>query len=80
MKRDRSKATPRFSNGAFLIIPIIWEAIRKGAEKSVFKFGRSAVLFVQKGAWAPSPDILARAREGIATFIRLGDVIRRKQA
>jgi phosphatidylserine decarboxylase len=52
------------------------DRFQRGEEKSVFKFGGSAVvLFGEKGAWQPSSDILAKTREGIETFIRLGDVI-----
>jgi phosphatidylserine decarboxylase len=52
------------------------QPFRRGAEKSVFKFGGSAVVvFGQKGAWLPAPDILVRTQEGIETFVRLGDVI-----
>jgi len=49
---------------------------RRGDEKSVFKFGGSAVvLFGQKGAWRPAEDILAQTRQGRETFVRLGEVI-----
>jgi len=48
----------------------------RGEEKSVFKFGGSAVvLFGERGAWVPSPDIVAKTRDGIETFIHLGDTI-----
>lgn len=44
--------------------------------KSVFKFGGSAVvLFGQKGAWRPADDILQYTREGMETYLRLGEVI-----
>ncbi len=56
------------------------QPFRKGAEKSVFKFGGSAVvLFGQQGAWVPSPDLTARTRQGIETFVQLGDVIARNR-
>jgi phosphatidylserine decarboxylase len=48
----------------------------RGKEKSVFKFGGSAVaLFGQKGAWRPAADILEHTSEGIETYLRLGEVI-----
>jgi hypothetical protein len=48
---------------------------RRGAEKSVFKFGGSAVvLFGERGAWLPADDILQHTSEGMETYLRLGDV------
>jgi phosphatidylserine decarboxylase len=50
----------------------------RGAEKSVFKFGGSAVvLFGQPGAWTPADDLLENTKKGIETLVRLGDVIAR---
>jgi hypothetical protein len=34
-----------------------------------------SLSFGERGVWLPSPDITAKTREGIETFIRLGDVI-----
>jgi phosphatidylserine decarboxylase len=49
---------------------------RRGEEKSVFKFGGSAVvLFGQNGAWRPADDIRQHTREGMETYLRLGEVI-----
>jgi phosphatidylserine decarboxylase len=54
------------------------ERFRRGEEKSVFKFGGSAVvLFGEKGAWEPASDILAHTKQGMETYIHLGDVIAR---
>jgi phosphatidylserine decarboxylase len=51
-------------------------SFRRGEEKSVFKFGGSAVvLFGEKDAWRPAADILRHTSEGMETYIRLGDVI-----
>lgn len=48
----------------------------RGAEKSVFRFGGSAVvLFGERGAWQPSEDLLQKTSEGVNTFVRLGDEI-----
>jgi phosphatidylserine decarboxylase len=54
---------------------------RRGEEKSVFKFGGSAVvLFGQKDAWRPADDILQQTRQGRETFLRLGEEIAHKSA
>jgi phosphatidylserine decarboxylase len=51
----------------------------RGEEKSVFKFGGSAVvLFGEAGAWQPAPDILQHTAEGIETYLRLGEIIAAK--
>jgi phosphatidylserine decarboxylase len=48
----------------------------RGEQKSVFRFGGSAVvLFGEPGAWRPSDDILQKTSEGIETLVRLGDAI-----
>jgi phosphatidylserine decarboxylase len=48
----------------------------RGAEKSVFKFGGSAVaLFGEPGAWRPADDLLAHTHENVETLVRLGDTI-----
>jgi phosphatidylserine decarboxylase len=49
---------------------------RRGEEKSVFRFGGSAiVVFGEPGAWRPSDDLLQRTREGVETLVRLGETI-----
>jgi phosphatidylserine decarboxylase len=48
----------------------------RGMEKSVFRFGGSAVaLFGEHGRWRPSEDIMQKTREGIETYVRLGEPI-----
>jgi phosphatidylserine decarboxylase len=48
----------------------------RGAQKSVFRFGGSAVvLFGEPGAWRPSEDLLRKTSEGVNTIIRLGEEI-----
>lgn len=48
----------------------------RGAEKSVFKFGGSAVVvFGEPGKWSPCSDILEHTSKGIETLIRLGEPI-----
>jgi phosphatidylserine decarboxylase len=45
-------------------------------EKSLFKFGGSAiVVFGEPGAWRPSDDLVERTKEGIETLVRLGEVV-----
>jgi phosphatidylserine decarboxylase len=49
---------------------------RRGEQKSVFRFGGSAVvMFGEPGAWCPSEDILRKTSEGVETFVRLGEEI-----
>ncbi len=51
-------------------------AFQRGEEKSVFKFGGSAVvLFGEPGKWRPADDILQHTAQSIETLIRLGDTI-----
>jgi phosphatidylserine decarboxylase len=51
-------------------------AFQRGDEKSVFKFGGSAVvLFGEPGKWRPADDILEHTAQNIETLIRLGDTI-----
>jgi phosphatidylserine decarboxylase len=48
----------------------------RGEQKSVFRFGGSAVvMFGEPGAWLPANDVLQKTREGIETFVRLGEEI-----
>jgi phosphatidylserine decarboxylase len=48
----------------------------RGAQKSVFRYGGSAiVLFGEPGAWRPSDDLLERTRDGVETFVRLGQTV-----
>jgi phosphatidylserine decarboxylase len=49
---------------------------QRGSEKSVFRFGGSAVvMFGEPGAWTPSEDILRNTIAGMETFVRLGEEI-----
>jgi phosphatidylserine decarboxylase len=48
----------------------------RGEQKSVFRFGGSAVvLFGEPAAWCPSEDLLEKTSEGVETLVRLGDEI-----
>jgi phosphatidylserine decarboxylase len=51
-------------------------AFRRGEEKSVFKFGGSAiVVFGEPGKWRPSEDLLEHTKEGVETLVRLGEPV-----
>jgi len=51
-------------------------AFQRGEEKSVFKFGGSAiVLFGEPGKWRPAEDILQHTAESVETSVMLGDTI-----
>jgi phosphatidylserine decarboxylase len=48
----------------------------RGQEKSVFRFGGSAiVVFGEEGAWRPSEDLLKHTSDGVETLVRLGETI-----
>jgi phosphatidylserine decarboxylase len=48
----------------------------RGNEKSVFKFGGSAiVVFGQPDTWKPAADLIENTTRGRETLVRLGDVI-----
>lgn len=49
---------------------------RKGDEKGYFLFGGSTVVLCgEPGRWTPSADMLKNTRDGIETYIQLGDVV-----
>jgi phosphatidylserine decarboxylase len=49
---------------------------RRGEEKSVFRFGGSAiVVFGEPGTWRPSDDLLEHTKEGVETLVRLGEPV-----
>src|SRR5205807_1842110 len=48
----------------------------RGEDKSVFRFGGSAIImFGDEGSWRPSDDLLKHTRDGVETLVRLGDAI-----
>ena len=48
----------------------------RGEEKSFFRFGGSAiVVFGEPGNWRPSADLLAHTKDGVETFVRLGEIV-----
>ena len=47
---------------------------KRGEEKSVFRFGASAIaVFGEPGRWRPSDDLLERTKQGTETLLRLGE-------
>jgi phosphatidylserine decarboxylase len=49
---------------------------RRGEQKSVFRFGGSAVaVFGQPARWRPADDMLEHTKQGIETLVRLGQPI-----
>jgi phosphatidylserine decarboxylase len=49
---------------------------QRGEEKSVFRFGGSAiVVFGEPEMWRPSDDLLEHTKEGIETLVRLGEPV-----
>ena len=52
------------------------QPFRRGAQKSMFKFGGSAVaIFGEPGAWRPCDDLLAHTPQGMETIVRLGEPV-----
>jgi phosphatidylserine decarboxylase len=46
----------------------------RGQEKSVFRFGGSAIaVFGEPGRWRPTADLLENTAKGIETLLRLGE-------
>ena len=49
---------------------------RRGEEKGYFLFGGSSVIVMGlPGRWVPSEDVLRHTKEGMETYVRLGDVL-----
>jgi phosphatidylserine decarboxylase len=49
---------------------------QRGEEKSFFRFGGSAiVVFGEPQTWRPSADLVEHTKEGVETFVRLGEPI-----
>src|SRR5437763_4971739 len=52
----------------------------RGDEKSMFKFGGSAIVaFGEPGRWVPSDDIVAHTHENVEVLVRLGDEVARSE-
>ncbi|HEU0145275.1 MAG TPA: phosphatidylserine decarboxylase, partial [Bradyrhizobium sp.] len=67
------------SVGRIVQVHDLKKPFKRGHEKSMFKFGGSAVaLFGEPGKWRPEDDILKQTRKGHETLIRLGQTIARK--
>jgi phosphatidylserine decarboxylase len=64
------------SVGRIVQVHPIERPFMRGEQKSIFRFGGSAVvLFGEPGAWRPSEDLLQKTSEGVETLVRLGDEI-----
>jgi phosphatidylserine decarboxylase len=49
---------------------------KRGEEKSVFRFGGSAiVVFGEPDKWCPSDDVLEHTKESVETLVRLGECV-----
>jgi phosphatidylserine decarboxylase len=49
---------------------------KKGDEKGYFLFGGSTVIIMgEEGRWKPSSDMLENTKNGIETYIKLGDTV-----
>ena len=52
------------------------QTFARGDEKGYFLFGASTVILLgQERSWSPSADILKHTKEGLETFVRLGDQV-----
>jgi phosphatidylserine decarboxylase len=48
----------------------------RGEEKGYFLFGGSTVILIgEKGAWKPSGDITMNTKNGIETYLHLGQEV-----
>jgi phosphatidylserine decarboxylase len=64
------------SVGRIVQVHPLERAFKRGEQKSIFRFGGSAVVvFGERGAWRPSEDLLQKTSEGVETMVRLGDEI-----
>jgi phosphatidylserine decarboxylase len=60
------------------IVQMHWvdDPYTRGQEKSVFRFGGSAiVVFGERGRWRPAADLLENTAKGIETLLRLGEPV-----
>ena len=52
------------------------KSFRRGQEKGYFLFGGSTVIVIgEQGRWTPSEDIVSNTRQGIETYLQLGDAM-----
>jgi phosphatidylserine decarboxylase len=64
------------SVGRIVQVHPLEKSFQRGEEKSVFRFGGSAiVVFGQAGAWRPCDDLIEHTRDGVETVVRLGDTV-----
>lgn len=54
------------------------EDFKRGDEKGYFLFGGSTVIVLgEKGRWSPEPDMLEFTKQGIETYLQLGEPVAR---
>jgi phosphatidylserine decarboxylase len=64
------------SVGRIVQVHPVGAPFKRGEEKSVFRFGGSAiVVFGEPDRWSPSDNLLRRTKEGIETLVRLGEPV-----
>ena len=52
------------------------KTFNRGDEKGYFLFGGSTVIVIgQKGLWTPNQDILENTKQGVETYIKLGEEV-----
>jgi phosphatidylserine decarboxylase len=52
------------------------KSFRRGQEKGYFLFGGSTVIVIgEQGRWTPSEDIVTNTRNGIETYLQLGEAM-----
>ncbi len=67
------------SVGRIVQIHPIDAPFKRGDEKSVFRFGASAIaVFGEPDAWRPTEDVLDHTAQGSETLLRLGECVARK--
>jgi phosphatidylserine decarboxylase len=66
------------SVGRIVQVHSLDKPFQRGAEKSVFRFGGSAIaVFGEAGCWRPAADVLENTAKGIETMLRLGEEVAR---
>jgi phosphatidylserine decarboxylase len=62
--------------GRIVQVHALDKPFERGEQKSFFNFGGSAIImFGEKGCWRADEDIVQRTKEGVETFVRLGEPI-----
>ena len=68
------------SVGRIVQVHPIDKPFKRGEQKSVFRFGGSAiVVFGEPGAWRPADDVLEKTSAGTETLLRLGEPVAKRE-